>query len=146
VAKIADGPFYRNSKVRVRDVVDGLSQTVFLGEHTSLLSDKTWVGVAPGAVVIPKLKSPDNGTESAATLVLVHSGPAIGEVDLLGNPIIHPPNYPTLHVGQMQSEHPGGAQVALGDGSVHFIPDDIDLTIYAAMTSIAERDPPNHEL
>lgn len=146
VAKIADGPFYRNSKVRVRDVVDGMSQTVFLGEHTSLLSDKTWVGVAPGAVVVPTLKSPDNSTESAATLVLVHSGPAIGEVDVLGNPIIHPPNYPTLHVGQMQAEHPGGAQVALGDASVHFIPDDIDLEIYAAMTSIAERDPPNHEL
>src|SRR5205085_8423309 len=42
-----DGPFYRNSKVRVADVPDGLSSTVFVGEHSSVLSNKTWVGVVP---------------------------------------------------------------------------------------------------
>jgi prepilin-type processing-associated H-X9-DG protein len=75
-------------------------------------------------------------------LVLVHSGPAIGERDLLGNPIIHPPNYPTLHVGQMQSDHPGGAHVLLGDGAVQFIPNDFGLDAFAAMMSIAKGDRP----
>jgi len=138
IGRIADGPFYRNSNVRFRDVTDGLSSTVFAGEHTSKLSDKTWVGVVPGAAVHPKVQSPDNGVESAATLVLVHSGPAIGEVDALGNPIIHPPNFPTIHVGQMQSEHPGGAMVMLGDGSVRFIAETIHRPTFAAMTSISE--------
>jgi prepilin-type N-terminal cleavage/methylation domain-containing protein/prepilin-type processing-associated H-X9-DG protein len=138
VSRIADGPFYRNSKTRLADIRDGLSNTILLGEHTSLLSDKTWMGVVPGAVVHPKAKSPENGPESAATLVLVHSGPAVGEVDLLGRPIIHPPNYPTLHVGQMQSEHPGGANVLLGDGSVRFIANGIDRTTFASATSIRE--------
>src|SRR5262249_8855213 len=50
-----DGPFYRNSKVRVADVIDGLSNTVFIGEHSSILSNKTWVGVVPGAVTPPRL-------------------------------------------------------------------------------------------
>lgn len=138
VARIADGPFYRNSRVRIADVVDGLSNTVFIGEHTSKLSDKTWVGVVPGAVVHPKISSPDNGAESAATLLLAHSGPAQGEVDLLGNPIIHPPNYPTLHVGQMQAEHVGGANVLMGDGSVRFVAETIYRPTFAAMSSINE--------
>lgn len=140
VSRLADGPFYRNSKVEFKDVSDGLSQTVFFGEHTSLLSDKTWVGAVPGAFVHPKLESPDNGAESAATMVLIHSGPASGEVDALGNPIIHPPNFPTLHVCQMQSEHPGGANLTMGDGSVRFIADGVHLPTFAAMTSIAEEE------
>lgn len=138
VSRIADGPFYRNSRVRFSDVRDGLSNTIFVGEHTSKLSDKTWVGVVPGAVVHPKISSPDNGAESAATLVLAHSGPAMGEVDLLGNPIIHPPNYPTLHVGQMQSDHEGGANLLMGDGSVRFVAETIHRPTFAAMSSIDE--------
>jgi prepilin-type N-terminal cleavage/methylation domain-containing protein len=141
-SRIADGPFFRNSRVRLRKIKDGLSQTIFLGEHTQSLSDKTWVGVVPGATVFPHRTSPENGAESGATLVLVHSGPAIGERDLLGNPIIHPPNYPTLHVGQMQSDHPGGAHVLLGDGAVQFIPNDFGLDAFAAMMSIAKGDRP----
>ncbi len=140
VSRLADGPFYRNSQVKIKNVTDGLSNTVFLGEHTSLLSDKTWVGAVPGAFVHPKLDSPDNAPESAATLVFAHSGPAAGETDALGNPIIHPPNFPTLHVCQMQSEHPGGANLMMGDASVQFVADGVHLETYAAMTSIAEEE------
>ncbi|PQO35178.1 DUF1559 domain-containing protein [Blastopirellula marina] len=143
--KIADGPFYRNSHTRFRDVIDGLSNSVFCGEHTSRLSDKTWVGVVSGAYVHPQITSPDNGAESAATLVLVHSGPAAGEQDALGNPIIHPPNFPTLHVGQMQSDHAGGANVLLGDGSVRFISEVVNRQLFAALTSIAEGEVVSHE-
>ena len=140
VSRIADGPFYRNSHTATKDVRDGLSQTIFLGEHTARLSDKTWVGVVPGAFVHPRIESPQNSAETAATLVLVHSGPAAGERDPLGNPIIHPPNFPTLHVGQMQSDHYGGANVAMGDGSVRWIAEDIQLASFAAMMSIAEKE------
>lgn len=137
-ARLADGPFYRNSRTRFRDFSDGLSNGILLGEHTSTLSDKTWVGVVPGAFTHPRLDSPENAPESAATLLLVHTGPAIGEVDLLGNPIIHPPNFPTLHVCQMQAEHPLGANVLLGDGSVRFVSDSVDLNTFAALNSISE--------
>lgn len=138
VSKIADGPFYRNSRTALREVSDGLSKTIFLGEHAGRLSDKTWVGVVPGALTLPKLKSPVNGDDAAATLVLVHAGPSGGELDILGTPIIHPINFPTLHVGQMYSEHPGGGHVTLGDGSVHFVSEDVDLLLWAEMSSMNE--------
>lgn len=138
VSRIADGPFYRNSRVRFRDLTDGLSATILLGEHTSKLSDKTWVGAVPGAFSHPKIASPENGPESAAGFLFSHSGPAAGEVDQFGNSIIHPPNYPTLHVCQMQSEHTGGAHIVLGDGSVRFISENIHRPTFAALSSIRD--------
>jgi prepilin-type N-terminal cleavage/methylation domain-containing protein len=138
VEKVADGPFYRNSRIEFRAITDGLSQTIFLGEHSSALSDKTWVGVVPGALTLPKIKSPVNGDDAAATLVLVHGGPSGGELDITGSPIIHPVNFPTYHVGQMFSEHPYGGNVTLGDGSVRFVAETVDLLLWAEYSSIAD--------
>lgn len=140
VSKVADGPFYRNSRTKFKDITDGTSTTIFLGEHSSALSEKTWVGVVPGAFTHPNFESPENGSDAAATLVLVHAGPSGGELDITGDPIIHPINFPTYHVGQMFSEHPGGGQVGFGDGSVRFIADEVDLILFAEMSSIAEGD------
>ena len=146
VSKVADGPFYRNSRTRFADVSDGLSKTIFLGEHSSLLSEKTWVGVVPGAFTHPEFASPENGPDAAATLVLVHGGPSGGELDITGEPIIHPINFPTFHVGQMYAEHPGGGNVCLGDGSVRFVTDDVSLILWAEYSSINEQEVPTDAL
>jgi len=138
VSKVADGPFFRNSHTRMRNVTDGTSRTIFLGEHSSALSDKTWVGVVPGAFTHPRFVSPENGPDAAATLTLVHAGPSGGELDITGLPIIHPVDFPTYHVGQMYAEHPGGGMVAMGDGSVRFFTDDVDLMLWAELSSIGE--------
>lgn len=138
VAKVADGPFFRNSAVQIRQITDGLSHTIFFGEHASSLSEKTWVGVIPGGFTHPALSTPENGPDAAATLVLVHAGPSGGELDITGDPIIHPVNYPTYHVGQMYAEHPAGGYVALGDASVKLITNDIDLIVFAAASSMHE--------
>lgn len=140
-SRVADGPFYRNSYTKFRDVLDGTSNSIFVGEHSSSLSDKTWVGVVPGAFVHPKFSSPENGPDAAATLMLVHSGPSGGELDITGLPIIHPINFPTFHVGQMFSEHPGGGNILLGDGSVRFVSETLDLFVFAELSSIAENEP-----
>ncbi len=137
-SRVADGPFFRNSGTRFRDVTDGLTNTIFLGEHSSKLSDKTWVGVVPGSSTPPRFNSPENGADAAATLVLVHGGPSGGELDITGFPIIHPVNFPTFHVGQMYSEHAGGGHIVMGDGSVRFVSENIDLFLWAELSSMNE--------
>lgn len=133
-SRVASGPFFRNSRIRMADVTDGLSNTVFIGEH-AVISDKTWVGVVPGASVCPldPHRFPFTRCDAAATLVLCHSGPAAGEID-----VIHPPNFPTCHVCQMYSPFPGGANVLMGDGHVRFIPATINLNAWAALSSISK--------
>lgn len=135
---VADGPLYRNSPTRAGDVTDGLSNTVFLGEHSSLLSSKTWVGVVPGAKVCTNRpdRFPITACDLAATLVNVHSGPASAEFDpVTGFAPIHPPNSPLCHVCQMYAEHPSGCNVALGDGSVRFISQFIHQPTWAGLSS-----------
>ena len=145
-SRVADGPFFRNSKTKFSDIMDGTAQTIFLGEHSSALSEKTWVGVIPGAFTHPLFDSPENGPDAAATLTLVHAGPSGGELDITGSPIIHPVNFPTLHVGQMFSEHPGGGMVLFGDGSTHFIHNQVDLLVWAEASSMREREVIDEEL
>jgi prepilin-type N-terminal cleavage/methylation domain-containing protein len=130
---IANGPLYRNSFLRVSQITDGMSQTVFLGEHSAVLSEKSWAGVVPGAASHPTpLYATRVGTEpdAAATLVLVHSGPASAELD-----VIHPPNDPVAHVCQMFAEHPSGANVSFGDSSVRFISETVNHDVWAAACS-----------
>lgn len=137
-SQLADGPLYRNSSTRAADVTDGLSNTVFLGEHSSLLSSKTWVGVVPGAQVCANRpdRFPITSCDFAATLVNVHSGPAASEIDPdTGFPPIHPPNSPLCHVCQMYAEHPAGCNVTLGDGSVRFISQFIHQPTWAGLSS-----------
>lgn len=130
-----DGPFYRNARLRAASISDGLSHTIFLGEHSSFLSHKTWVGVVPGAVTPPRLDlrawpSENNG---AGCLVGVHSGP-----DTHDHPevIIHPPNDPFGHTDEMWGEHGApGCHVLLGDGSVRFVSAFIDPWTWVALST-----------
>jgi prepilin-type N-terminal cleavage/methylation domain-containing protein/prepilin-type processing-associated H-X9-DG protein len=130
--RIADGPFFRNSATRISSITDGTSNTVFMGEHTSALSEKTWVGIVPGAAVCPKPRFAFGGCDFAGNLLLSHSGPDPAEIPT----VIHPPNSRLAHVDQMYSEHPGGAQVLLGDGSVRFIKETVHQPTWVALCNI----------
>lgn len=127
---IADGPFFRNSFMPIASFTDGLSGTMLAGEHTSLLSDKTWVGVVPGAVVCPAPAFAFSSCDYAASMVLSHTGPAAQEKN-----VIHPPNSRMSHVNQMYAEHPGGVNIILGDGSVRFVRESINQRVWAALAT-----------
>ncbi len=129
-----DGPFFPNSRMPLKRITDGLTNTIFLGEHSSILSNKTWVGVVPTAVTPPRLdlrrwQSENNG---AGCLVGVHSGP-----DTHDHPevIIHAPNNPFGHTDEMWGEHGPGCSIAMGDGSVRFASAFIDPAVWVALST-----------
>ena len=66
-------------------------------------------------------------------ILAAHSGPSLYEVPM----VIHPPNSPLGHTDEMYSLHPGGANVLMGDGSVHFIKQSINLRTWQALSSRA---------
>src|SRR5260370_971899 len=136
--QVANGVMYRNSKIRVAGVKDGLSNTVFAGERTPYLSDAVWPGVAPNSRhfaynQFASLGTGGNGInfDNGGSYVGAHSGPSIYEVPQ----VIHPPNSPLGHTDEMFSEHPGGANILLGDGSVRFYSDGHSLATWMALSS-----------
>ncbi|MBX9792402.1 MAG: DUF1559 domain-containing protein [Pirellulales bacterium] len=133
-----NGVMYRNSRVRPRDITDGLSNTVFGGERTGYLADAVWAGVVPGAKHFSYNEFASSGTggaginyDNAGSYVGANSGPSLYESPQL----IHPPNWPGGHTDQMHSDHPNGAMVLFGDGSVRFIPESIQLSVFQALSS-----------
>lgn len=134
-----DGPFYRNSRIRFVDITDGLAQTVFIGEHSSILSDKTWVGVVPGAASCPKERFAFSDCNAAGALVSSHSGPDPGD---LPDVIIHAPNNPFAHTCGMYSDHAAGGHILFGDGNARFMSERISPFTWSALCSRADGELP----
>jgi prepilin-type N-terminal cleavage/methylation domain-containing protein/prepilin-type processing-associated H-X9-DG protein len=134
------GMFCRNSAVQFRDVTDGTSHTLFVGERSSTLAYATWAGAVTGGQVPPK--QPDTysyGPEGAPVLLLGHTGDATDVPP-------HTPNSPVNHVDDFWSQHPQGVNFLFVDGSVHIIANTIDPQLWWALgtraggESVAELD------
>jgi prepilin-type processing-associated H-X9-DG protein len=63
-------------------------------------------------------------------------GMALGSSKNLYAPIgVGGNGYNNFNDGEFGSEHPGGTHFAMADGSVHFVGEDIDHTVYLALGS-----------
>ncbi|HEV2971630.1 MAG TPA: DUF1559 domain-containing protein [Pirellulales bacterium] len=135
---IADGVFFRNSRIRVKDITDGTSHTMFAAEQTPTHSDSTSVGIVPGAATCPTPRYVAAGCDVAAPQINYHSGPGLFETP----PTIKPPNdvFPG-YVDETHSDHPGGCNVLLGDGSVRWVSDLINQLVWEAMATRAGGEP-----
>ncbi len=123
-----EGVFFRGSQVALRDVTDGLTQTIFVGERSRVLGDATWAGAVTGAVMYPAGTSGVGRrvTELSAGLVLGHAGERVG------------PGDPNSEVNQFYSLHAQkGAHFLFGDGHVTFLRSTINYKAYLALTSRA---------
>jgi prepilin-type N-terminal cleavage/methylation domain-containing protein/prepilin-type processing-associated H-X9-DG protein len=138
--KGCNGPLYRNSRVTYAGVTDGLSNTVIAGEKSPYLADASWVGTIPGYRHFAYNAFASAGTggvgvnyDYPGSILASHSGPSLYEDPL----VIHPPNSPLGHTDGFYSMHPGGSNVLMGDGSVRFIRQSINLLTWQALCSRA---------
>ena len=126
-----DDVFFRNSKIGLRDLTDGSSSTLLVGERSFRLGEATWTGAVTGAVIVPD-GSDGVGTgppESAASIILGHSGDG------------YSPGNPRSHVNQFYSLHTGGVHFLFGDGHVSFLSSSLDYRVYQALTTRAGGEP-----
>jgi prepilin-type N-terminal cleavage/methylation domain-containing protein/prepilin-type processing-associated H-X9-DG protein len=134
---VADGVFFRNSHIRIKDITDGTTHTMFAAEQTPTHSDSTWVGIVPGAATCPTPRYAAAGCDVAAPQINYHSGPGLFE----SPPTIKPPNdvFPG-YVDETHSDHPGGCNVLMGDGSVRWVSDLINQLLWEAMATRAGKE------
>jgi len=121
-----DGLFFRNSQVALRDIADGLSNTIALGERSHRLGEATWVGSVTGTQLFPDEEEGEIGKarlEHASGMVLGHIGLGYG------------PNDPRSEVNQFYSVHGDGVNFAFADGHVRFLPSSIDYQVYRALAT-----------
>lgn len=114
-----DGLFYHNSSTRLRDITDGSSNTVMVGEHrtdtrpstivaTGLEWHSTWVGLVAG------------GEEAPARFLGVSD---------------HTPNHPSLHIDDYSSWHAGGVHFLFADGRVRLVNENVDYRLFQGIAT-----------
>jgi prepilin-type processing-associated H-X9-DG protein len=125
-----NGAFIRNQSMRVADITDGMSNTLFVGERCTNMSSVTWTGAVTNAVV-PAQRYPDPSdqfafAEGAPAMVLSH-----GSRD-------HLPNNPLVFdADATASFHTQGVNFLFGDGSVKIINNSINGLVYEALLTRA---------
>jgi prepilin-type processing-associated H-X9-DG protein len=108
------GIFWRNSRVNSASVIDGLSNTVAVGERESRNGRSgAWVGVM----------NPRGGGQRAATLIVGTSRVKQNQPEGTAAPFRWQDNQGCG--SGFTSLHPNGAQYVFCDGSVHFLTDSI---------------------
>lgn len=122
-----DGMFFRNSKVAIKDIKDGSSKTIAVGERAHQLGNATWVGSVTGAYLFP---DSDNTVsrpelEHSSGMVLGHAGEGIG------------PGAEGGDVNQFYSLHGAGANFLFADGHVVFLSATMDYKTYLALATRA---------
>jgi len=115
-------------------VTDGLSKTLAIGEFNHVNNDDGKLDDLPGSIRSWLVSETGSGTDAkpVSGLYMVR---AIKDMSV--NAPCHRTVDGTLN-NQLPfgSFHTGGAFFALGDGSTHFVTDEIDFTIYKSMATI----------
>jgi hypothetical protein len=119
------GAFVRSIQgYRVRDISDGLSNTFFVADRSMKLSYSTWVGGPTGALN-PFLMAPGSfGAE--VTLLMCHAGPT------------GPNTQGVFDADSTASPHRTGVPYLFGDGSVHFVNNNIAIPVWMALATCAD--------
>ena len=133
------GVFYRNSHTLFRDITDGTSNTLCVGERrhehdfvsggSPIASNSTWYAAIPGVTRPGGMGGMmASTTEGPASMILGHCGQTMM---MGGMPMqMHANPNQTNHIVHFSSQHVGGVQFLLCDGSVHFLSENVDYSIF----------------
>ena len=121
-----NGAFCWRKRRRLDDLRDGTSNTRIIGEFVHSDKQGDYAGY-PGSVRGWIRSNNGDGKGSYAFKVIEY--PINADLDRIADGI------PFNHL-QMGSYHPNGAQFLAGDGSVHFISENIELELYRSLCTV----------
>ncbi len=120
-----EGLFFRDSKIAVRDITDGTSTTLMVGERSQRWCQATWVGAVTDASLFPPANSPALPIpQNASGMILGHTSEG-------------PPNAPGLECNNFSSLHGQGANFLYADGHVGYISSVMDRGLFNALATRA---------
>jgi prepilin-type N-terminal cleavage/methylation domain-containing protein/prepilin-type processing-associated H-X9-DG protein len=127
---LGNGLLFRNSKIRVTDVLDGASNTLAVGERCSLFTRTAWAGVMTGGTALTTPGAPvfASGVYPAPTMALARIGSKP-----LGSPYAEPYDF--------FSPHPGAVNFVFADGSVRPLQLSTEVSVLKGLATIAGSEP-----
>lgn len=139
------GAFYRNSRTKLRDITDGTSNSMLVGERTyqhnfvqgatPAAANSTWYAAIPNVERNAGMMSMPMMTEWQGSLVLGHVGQPAMTMPMSMPAMTHTPNT-TNHIVNFSSPHKGGIQFLMADGSVHFLSENTHYETYRNLGQI----------
>jgi plastocyanin/type II secretory pathway pseudopilin PulG len=162
-----DGVFWYGGRLRHKDITDGLSSTMFVSEallgtgtdvYSAAAADPRRHWVSTGCLASPAVDRPGTNPPLTDQMCMM---PMIGmtwrgdrNVSWIGGPghrsLLNTylmPNDQMIDCAsyglgrfKASSNHPGGVNMILGDGSVHFIKNHIDLATWRALSTRGDRE------
>ncbi len=123
------GVLFLNSRVRLAEITDGTSQTLLLGHKRLGAADLGWLSGTRST--LRNTGNPINASTVGGG-VLAQIGETTGPARV---PIVNPAApalnaNPALVVGGFESDHPGGITTIFADGSVHFLSETTNPTVF----------------
>jgi len=142
-AAVFGGVFGAQSKRGIRDMTDGTSNTIVVGErYTPLLTstsdlrgtgDATWVGVTE----LGSVQATTSATAADSTFAQSGQAAVLGEASNGINYLVTGASPRPMTTG-FGSLHTGGAHFAMGDGTVRFISANVNLATFQNLSRIAD--------
>jgi prepilin-type N-terminal cleavage/methylation domain-containing protein/prepilin-type processing-associated H-X9-DG protein len=127
-----DGVFGRNKQIEDREIVDGFSNTIAVGERAHRISTGTLWGVVPDSKLLDRQQEGKYAAGPAYVLGTTFADKfniEEGPMDAFDHAVM------LSYAESFGSEHPGGCHFAFCDGGVRFVYDDIDARVFNALAT-----------
>ena len=132
------GILFPKSKIRFKHLADGSSKTMIVGEYSHLAENQkfnAYMGSGDNDATWDIGGWPDD-TFSCKTIAFPPLAPYFWPTP---NTFVPPgPIVNTVTRASLKSAHPGGVHIGLADGSVRFLPAEIDMTIFKNLADRAD--------